>query len=528
MSDNVRLPHLGQLPACTSCQHRDEHPHHTCTPDHFTYRINEQSGDDLHEECGIFGVYAPGDEVARMAFFGLFALQHRGQESAGIAVSRAAGDAPLAVHRRMGLVSQAFTEDDLARLRGDLAIGHTRYSTTGSSNLANASPFIARSSLGEIAVAHNGNLTNADHLKAELEGAGERFAASTDSEIVARLIGQAHGETIVEKLRRVMPRMLGAYSLTILTPTQVVGVRDPLGVRPLSLGRLPDGGNVIASETCAFATIGAELVRDIQPGEIVVIDGIGAEGVRSYVGQESKRRAACVFEMIYLARPDSAIGGERLHLARQRMGAELAREAPADADIVIAAPDTATPAALGYARASGIPYAEALIKNRYIGRTFIQPDQRQRELGVGLKFNPLPEVLRGKRVVLVEDSIVRGTTSRPLTELLRRSGATEVHMRVHSPPMRWPCYLGVDTGRRAELIAAQKSIEEIREYIGADSLAYLSEEGLARALALPRSEFCFACFNGDYPVTVQMEFDKLTFETPTQLPLRADLAVTGD
>jgi amidophosphoribosyltransferase len=495
------------------------------------YRADDDhllNGDDLHEECGIFGVYAPGDDVARMTFFGLYALQHRGQESAGIAVSRADGRAPLAVHRHMGLVSQAFTEDDLARLRGDLAIGHTRYSTTGSSNLANASPFVTWSSLGEIAVAHNGNLTNADRLRAELEEEGERFLASTDSEIVARLIGQAHGETIVDKLRRVMSRMLGAYSLTILTPTQVIGVRDPLGVRPLCLGQLPDGGNVIASESSAFDTIGAQLIRDIEPGEIVVIDGIGADGVRSFVGQESKRHATCVFEMIYLASAGSAIGGQRLHLVRQRMGAELAREAPAEADIVIAAPDSAIPAALGYARASGIPYAEALIKNRYIGRTFIQPDQRLRELGVGLKFTALPEVLTGRRVVLVEDSIVRGTTSRPLIELLRKNGAREVHMRVHSPPMVWPCYLGVDTGRRAELIAAHKSVEEIREHIGADSLAYLSEAGLTRALDLPKSAFCFACFNGDYPVSVQMEFDKLTLESSRRAPLRADMAVTGD
>jgi amidophosphoribosyltransferase len=501
---------------------------HTTIDDYCTADDIHLTGDELHEECGIFGVYAPGADVARMTFFGLFALQHRGQESAGIAVSHADGRWPLAVHRHMGLVSQAFTEEDLAKLRGDLAIGHTRYSTTGSSNIANASPFVTRSSLGEIAVAHNGNLTNADRLRAELELEGERFRASTDSEIVARLIGAAHGDTIVEKLRRVMPRMLGAYSLTILTPTQVIGVRDPLGVRPLSLGRLPDGGYVIASETCAFNTVGAEIVRDIEPGEIVVIDNAGPDGVHSYCGQRSERHAACVFELIYLARPDSAIGGQRLHIARQRMGAELAREAPADADIVIAAPDSATPAALGYARESGIPYIEALIKNRYIGRTFIQPDQRLRELGVGLKFNALPEALSGKRVVLVEDSIVRGTTSRPLIDLLRRNGATEVHMRVHSPPMQWPCYLGVDTGRRAELIAAHKTVEEIREYIGADSLAYLSEDGLTRALELPRSEFCFACFNGNYPVSVQMEFDKLTLENPSQVPLPADMAVTGD
>ena len=495
-----------------------------CLDDEWEYQFDKGSPDRVHEECGVFGLYAPGADVARLTFFGLYALQHRGQESAGIAVADPR-TGRIACHRHMGLVSQAFTEDDLARLRGDLAIGHTRYSTTGSSNIRNASPFVVGSSLGEIAVAHNGNLTNADRLRAELEGEGERFVASTDSEIVARLIGHAHGDTIVDKLRRVMPRMLGAYSLTILTPTEVIGVRDPLGVRPLCLGRLPDGGWTIASESFALATVGAELVRDIEPGEIVVIDH---EGVRSFVGQESKRRAGCVFELIYLARPDSAIGGRRLHLARQRMGAELAREHPVAADIVVAAPDSATPAALGYARESGIPYVEALIKNRYIGRTFIQPDQRLREIGVGLKFNALPETLAGRRVVLVEDSIVRGTTSRPLIELLRRNGATEVHMRVHSPPMAWPCYLGVDTGRRSELIAAYKSVEEIRRYIGADSLGYLSQEGLARAIDLPREGFCFACFSGDYPVSVQMEFDKLALEQPTQLPLRADMAVVGD
>jgi amidophosphoribosyltransferase len=480
-------------------------------------------GDTLHEECGVFGVYAPGADVARITFFGLYALQHRGQESAGIAVS---DGWQIAAHRHMGLVAQAFTEEDLARLRGDLAIGHTRYSTTGSSNLQNAGPFVTASTVGRIAVAHNGNLTNADRLRAELEGEGERFEASTDSEIVARLIARAHGETIVDKLRRTMPRMIGAYSLTILTPTQVIGVRDPLGVRPLCLGRLPDGGYVIASESCAFGTVGATLVRDIAPGEIVVIDGTG---VYSFQGQESRRHATCVFEHIYLARPDSMMHGQRLHLVRQRMGAELAREHPVEADIVVPAPDSATPAALGYARESGIPYAEALIKNRYIGRTFIQPDQRLREIGVGLKFSALPEVLEGKRVVLVEDSIVRGTTSRPMIELLRRNGAREVHMRVHSPPMAWPCYLGVDTGRRAELIAARKSVAEIREHIGADSLGYLSQAGLARALDVPQSEFCFACFTGDYPVTVQMEFDKLALEQPERRPLHADMAVhAGD
>ncbi|MFN8539669.1 MAG: amidophosphoribosyltransferase [Thermomicrobiales bacterium] len=505
MSENARGPIRDRL------QHDDPRPVLSTTSDQPHYSVPPDQGDDLHEECGIFGVYAPGDDVARLTFFGLFALQHRGQESAGIATARV-GNGTLQIFRQMGLVSQAFEEGDLVRLRGDLAIGHTRYSTTGSSNIANASPFVAGSNIGEIAVAHNGNLTNADRLRAELAAQGEQFLASTDSEVVAKLIARQPGSTIVEKVQRAMPRMLGAYSLTILTPHEVVAVRDPLGVRPLCLGRLPDGGNVVASESCALSTIGAHLLRDVAPGEIVVFDGIGADGVRSYVGQASPRQATCVFEMIYLARPDSAMNGARLHLARGRMGEELAREAPADADIVIAAPDTATPAALGYARASGIPYVEALIKNRYIGRTFIQPDQRLRELGVGLKFNPLPEALAGKRVVLVEDSIVRGTTSRPLVELLRKHGATEVHMRVHSPPMRWPCYLGVDTGRRSELIAAQMSVEEICKFIGADSLAYLSEDGLTRALEIPRSRFCFACFDGKYPVSVQMEFDKLSFE----------------
>lgn len=475
--------------------------------------------DELHEECGVFGVYAPGADVARLTFFGLYALQHRGQESAGIAVSNRTA---LAAHRHMGLVSQAFAEADLARLKGELAIGHTRYSTTGSSNLRNAGPFLTPSSVGDIAVAHNGNLTNASRLKAELEGDGHYFDASTDSEIVARLIAQAHGDSIVEKLRRTMPRMIGAYSLVILTVDQVIAVRDPLGVRPLCVGRLEDGGYVVASESCAFSTVGARLLRDVEPGEVVVID---ESGLHSFVGQPSRRHATCVFELIYLARPDSAMGGRRLHLVRQRMGAELAREHPAEADIVIAAPDSATPAALGYARESGIPYGEALIKNRYIGRTFIQPDQRLREIGVGLKFSALPEVLVDKRVVLVEDSIVRGTTSRPLIALLRRNGAREVHMRVHSPPMAWPCYLGVDTGRRAELIAARMSVEEIRRYIGADTLGYLSEAGLARAIEQPRSEFCFACFNAEYPVSVQMEIDKLALEQPDTAPLPADMAL---
>lgn len=461
--------------------------------------------DTPHEECGVFGIYAPGEDVARLTFFGLFALQHRGQESAGIAT---ADGRDIRVHTRMGLVNTAFSEDDLRHLTGHIAVGHTRYSTTGSSRVVNAGPFVARAETGAVAVSHNGNLVNSEHLRRELEERGVKLMSTTDSEALTWMVALSYGRDIAEKVRAATKRFIGAYSLAIMTPEALVGMRDPQGIRPLCLGRL-DHGWVLASETCALATIGATFEREIEPGEIVVIDG---DGIHSYRSEDDGRQATCIFEFIYFARPDSEMMDRRLHLARQRMGAELYREHPAEADLVVPLPDSAVPAAIGYARASGIPYAEALIKNRYIGRTFIQPDQRLREQGVKLKFNALPEILAGKRVVLVDDTIVRGTTSRPIVDLLKQNGAREVHMRVHAPPIMWPCYMGVDMARRDELIAAKMSVEEIGQTIGADSIGYLSLEGLLRAIDLPRSRFCTACLTGNYPIPIQMELDKFSFE----------------
>jgi len=462
--------------------------------------------DEPREECGVFGVYAPDEDVARLTFFGLYALQHRGQESAGIAT---ADGHSMRIHTRMGLVNTAFSEDDLSRLTGYIAVGHTRYSTTGSSMVKNAGPFLVHGDYGDIAVAHNGNLVNSAILQRDLIEHGVHFEGSTDTEVLSWAIGKSHGSTMAVRLRRAMARFIGAYSLAILTEDSLLAVRDPKGIRPLCLGRI-DNGWVVASETCALATIGATFVRDIDPGEIVVIDG---DGLHSYPMVDwDGRQATCIFEFIYFARPDSQLMDRRLHLARQRMGAELWREDPIDADIVIPLPDSAVPAAIGYSQASGLPYAEGLIKNRYIGRTFIQPDQRLREQGVKLKFNALPEVLEGKRVVLVDDTIVRGTTSKPIVDLLRQNGAREVHMRVHAPPIMWPCYFGVDMARRDELIAANKSVDEIGKLIGADSIKYLSLDGLLRAIDLPRDRFCTACLTGDYPLPVQMEMDKLSLE----------------
>lgn len=462
--------------------------------------------DKPHEECGIFGIYGPGEDVARITFFGLYALQHRGQESAGIATTGGSG---LDVTTKLGLVGQAFDEDDLRHLRGHIAIGHTRYSTSGSNIAVNCGPIRAETDFGPIAVAHNGNLTNALALRSEMEERGERFATTTDSEILTRLIALTAGATLVGKVRRAMARMIGAYSLAIIAKDRLIAVRDPLGVRPLCLGKLGDHW-VVASETCALATVGADLVREIEPGEIVEIDASGCTSHGS--GVEARRPALCLFELIYFARPDSLIQGQRLHLVRQRMGEVLAAECPVDADIVVGLPDSAVPAAIGYARAAGIPYAEALIKNRYIGRTFIQPDQRLREMGVSLKFNALPEVIAGKRVILVDDTIVRGTTSRPIVQLLRNAGATEVHMRVHAPPMMWPCYLGVDLAKREELIAAQMDVPSIGRFIGADSIGYLSLDGLLSAIDRPSSGFCTGCLTGRYPVPVQLGLDKLVLE----------------
>jgi amidophosphoribosyltransferase len=459
----------------------------------------------LHESCGIFGVYSHEEDVARLTFFGLFALQHRGQESAGIATS---DGKRIRIFTGMGRVSAVFNEENLKNLTGYCAIGHNRYSTAGSSRVANAQPILVSNDGMTIAVAHNGNIVNATYLYQELIGQGYKFRGSTDSEVIANLILSSAGKNLVEKIRYAMRRLQGAYSLVILTPKELYAVRDPMGVRPLSLGKV-DSGWAIASETCALDHIGAELVREIEPDEILKIN---ESGVQSYPG-ETEKRATCIFEYIYFARPDSMINGRLIYPARQAMGAGLAREYPVDADIVMGIPDSATAAGTGYARESGIPVVEGLIKNRYVGRTFIEPDQRMRDLGVKLKFNPLPQVLNGERLVVVDDSIVRGTTTPSVVKLLRKAGAKEVHMRICAPPIKFPCFFGVDMATRRELIAAQKSVPEICEFIGADSLGYLSVEELIKSVGLPRDIFCLACFTGEYPIPVQLEMDKLALET---------------
>jgi amidophosphoribosyltransferase len=459
----------------------------------------------LHESCGVFGVYSPDEDVARLTFFALYALQHRGQESAGIAT---ADGRRIRIFTGMGRVSYVFTEDTLTNLVGHIAIGHNRYSTAGSSRASNAQPIIVRNDDSTIAVAHNGNIINATHLYEELTGQGYKFNGTTDTEVIANLVLSSPGQNWVEKIKYAMHRLQGAYSLVILTPKELYTVRDPFGVRPLCLGTV-DSGWVVASETCALDHIGADFVREVTPGEIVKIT---QNGLESYKG-ESPKKGACIFEYIYFARPDSVINGKLLYPARQAMGAGLAREYPVDADIVMGVPDSATAAGTGFARESGIPVVEGLIKNRYVGRTFIEPDQRMRDLGVKLKFNPLPQVLDGERLVVVDDSIVRGTTTPSVVKILRKAGAKEVHMRICAPPIKYPCFFGVDMATRRELIAAQKSIPEICEFIGADSLGYLSIEGLIKAVGLPRDNFCLACFTGDYPIPVQLEMDKLELET---------------
>jgi len=459
----------------------------------------------LRESCGVFGVYAPNEDVARLTFFGLFALQHRGQESAGIAT---ADGNKISVFTKMGLVSQVFSEESLRLVSGGhIAIGHNRYSTAGSSQSNNAQPIVVGKGSNSIAIAHNGNIINAKYLYEELAEQGYTFRSSTDSEVIANLIISSPESGWVNRIKYAMRRLQGAYSLTLMTDRALFAMRDPFGVRPLCLGKI-DGGWVIASETCALGHIGADLVREIEPGEIIAID---ENGIESYSG-EVKRKGTCIFEYIYFARPDSVINGRLVHSARQAMGARLSQEHPIDADLVMGVPDSATAAGIGYARQSGIPLAEGLIKNRYVGRTFIEPDQRIRDLGVKLKFNPLPQMLADKRLVVVDDSIVRGTTTPNVMRILRKAGAKEIHVRICAPPICYPCFLGVDMATRHELIAAQKSIPEIRDFIGADTLGYMSVEGLLDSVALPRETFCMACFTGDYPIPVQLEMDKLALE----------------
>ena len=409
----------------------------------------------------------------------------------------------------MGMVTQTFQEDDLERLPGHIAIGHTRYSTTGSSHARNAQPLLSHGPDVELALGHNGNVVNAQELRSELAGWGCTFTTSSDSEIVAHLISNAPVTTWEERVGYAMGRLQGAYSLVVMTRDFLMGIRDPLGVRPLCLGRL-DGGWVIASESCALDHIGAEFVRDVEPGEAVVVDEDGLRTI--YQRQSDRPPASCVFEHIYFARPDSILDGKRVYTSRQAMGAELAREHPVEADMVIGVPDSATAAAVGYSQESGIPYGEGLVKNRYVGRTFISPDQRLRDLGVRTKLNPLPELISGKRLVVVDDSIVRATTTPHVVRLLRQGGASEVHLRICAPPIKFPCHLGIDMATRRELIAANMTTEEIGQHLRADSLGYLSHEGLVRAVGLEKSMLCMACFTGDHPIPVQLEMDKLGLE----------------
>ncbi len=459
--------------------------------------------DKLHEECGVFGIYAPGEDVARLAFFGLYALQHRGQEAAGIVSC----DGRVAhVHKGMGLVSQVFNEDNLRVLQGHLAIGHTRYSTTGSPRMRNTQPYIVETLDGPLAIGHNGNLINAPQLRRELLERGVGLQTSTDSEVIIHLLAGAGGTDWMTRIRTLMAKAEGAYTLTLLTRDAVYGVRDPWGLRPLALGKLDNGGGyVLASESCVFSTIGASMVQEVQPGEIVKLDESGYQIIQ---GAPPENLAFCTFEQIYFARPDSSFNGKLVHKVRQKLGRQLAKEAPAEADIVVPVPDSGTPHAIGFAQKSGIPYSEGLIKSRYIGRTFIQPTDELRKVGVRMKFNPLPENLEGRRVVLVDDSIVRGNTSGPLVQMLRDAGATEVHMRVACPPLRFPCFMGVDMASQEELIAATKSIDEICEHVGADSLAYLSISGLMKALKAEEG-YCNACFTGEYPFSTPIPLIEL-------------------
>ena len=466
---------------------------------------------EAREACGVFGIFAPGEDVSRLTYFGLFALQHRGQESAGIAVS---DGHKLTTFRQMGLVSQAIDEGTLESLRGDLAIGHTRYSTTGSSTLANAQPMEGEWRGGKVALAHNGNLINAVALRQEMEEKGEAFDATSDSEIMLKMVvREANRLGSVEKaVVECMPKWEGAYSLTILTERAVLAVRDPYGVRPLCIGKLNGGDTVFASESCALSVIGAELVREVAPGEMVIVD---KDGLRSHQALEATRPALCIFEYIYMARPDSVIGGHLVHEVRRRLGMQLADDCPADGDVVMPVPDTGWPAAIGYAERSGLPFGEGLIRNRYIPRTFIQPDQRLREMGVRIKLNPLREALAGRRVVMVDDSIVRGTTKRGIISMIRDAGAKEVHVRITAPPYRWPCYYGVDTSSRSELIAArEESVEGIRKAIGADTLGYQTVEGLLKALGVEQTKLCLACFTGRYPIPIaqDVKLSKLDLE----------------
>jgi len=462
------------------------------------------------DACGVFGVWAPGEEVAKLSFYGLYALQHRGTESAGIATSD--GERIL-IFKDMGLVSQVFTEGDLATLKGNLAIGHCRYSTTGSSTWVNAQPTLRPTKYGTLALAHNGNLTNTGDLAElvqKLEGSvTSKSGATTDTEIMTALIALQDEKNVEASALAVLPQLDGAFSLVFMDEHTLYAARDRHGVRPLVLGKLETGW-VVASESAALDIVGAAFVREIEPGEFIAIDN---DGVRSQRWAEAQPKG-CLFEYVYLARPDTTIAGSGIHKTRVAIGAQLAREAPAEADLVIPVPESGTPAAIGYAKESGIPFGLGLVKNSYVGRTFIQPSQTIRQLGIRLKLNPLREIIEGKRIVVVDDSIVRGNTQRAIVRMLREAGAREIHVRISSPPVKWPCYYGIDFATKAELIANGLEVEEIRRSIGADSLGYVSIDGLIAATQVPSERLCSACFTGEYPMRIpeDMSEGKLRLE----------------
>ena len=496
-------------------------PNHRITPEsqhlqsYQLIRDHDNQTDKQEEACGVFGIYAPEKDVAKLSYFGLYALQHRGQESAGIATF---DGSQVHLHKDMGLVSQVFSENILQTLPGNLAVGHTRYSTTGSSHKANAQPVVVDTRLGKVALTHNGNLVNTVELRDELLENKCNLLTTTDSEMIAFAIAEAvnEGADWINGTIQALHRCQGAFSLAIATPEGVMGARDPHGIRPLVIGTLE--GNpvryVLASETCGLDIIGAEYLRDVKPGELVWIT---EAGLSSYQWNQQPKKKLCIFEMIYFARPDSIMHDESLYSYRLRLGQQLAAESTVDADIVFGVPDSGVPAAIGFSQTSGIHYAEGLIKNRYVGRTFIQPTQHMRETGIRMKLNPLKDVLQGKRIIIVDDSIVRGNTSKKLVKALRDAGAVEVHMRISSPPVTHPCFYGIDTDNQEQLIAATKSVEEIAQQIGVDSLAYLSWSGMLKATGEDTNNFCSACFTGDYPVAIpeQVKRSKLILETVT-------------
>ena len=457
------------------------------------------------DACGVFGVWAPSEEVAKLTFYGLYALQHRGQESAGIAASD--GERIL-IYKDMGLVSQVFTETDLASLTGDLAIGHCRYSTTGSSTWVNAQPTLRPTKYGTLALAHNGNLTNTGDLaemvqKLEGDNAKSGRGATTDTEIMTALIGLQDEKNVEASAIAVLPKLEGAFSLVFMDEKTLYAARDRHGVRPLVIGKL-ERGWVVASETAALDIVGAAFVREVEPGEFLAIN---EDGIRSQMWATPDPKG-CIFEYVYLARPDTSIAGQGVHATRVRIGKRLAIEAPVEADLVIPVPESGTPAAIGYAQQSGTPYGLGLVKNSYVGRTFIQPSQTIRQLGIRLKLNPLREIIEGKRIVVVDDSIVRGNTQRAIVRMLREAGALEIHVRISSPPVEWPCYYGIDFASRAELIASGLEIEEIRRSIGSDSLSYVSMEGLIAATTIDENKLCTACFTGTYPIAVPADMSE--------------------